>query len=167
MVIVGGYLLVFGCLLISVIYFTMLERKVMRYMQLRKGPKKVFFLGLLTPICDSIKLFFKGFVVVLFSNEIVFLFAPLLSVFFLMVVWVLYPFAFFSKDFYFGVVVFLCVRRLKVYRVLGSGWGSNSKYSLLGSIRGAAQVISYELVLVFVMLVPLVFQSSFSLGSFL
>jgi NADH-ubiquinone oxidoreductase chain 1 len=86
MLIVGGYLLVFGCLLISVIYFTMLERKIMSYMQLRKGPKKVFFLGLLTPICDSVKLFFKGFVIVLFSNEVVFLFSPLLSVFFLMVV---------------------------------------------------------------------------------
>ena len=161
------FLLVIVSVLVSVLYFTMLERKLMSYIQLRKGPNKVGFLGLFTPIADAVKLFFKHMGVVLKGKEILFILSPVFSVIFLLMVWVLYPF-FESKNlFWYGFVIFMCISRVNVYSVLGSGWGRNSKYSLLGSVRGLAQVISYEVLLVFISFFPVCFQGTYFLYSFL
>lgn len=161
------FLLVIVRVLVSVLYFTMFERKFMRYIQLRKGPNKVGFLGLFTPVADAIKLFFKHMGMVLNRNEVLFVLSPVFAVVFLFLVWCLYPF-FNSKNlFWYGFVIFMCVRSVKVYCVLGSGWGRKSKYSLLGSVRGLAQVISYEVIFVFISFFPVCFQGSYFLYSFL
>lgn len=78
-----------------------------------------------------------------------------------------YPLPFFNKVFIYGFIIFVCISRLSVYSTLGSGWGSNSKYSLLGALRGAAQTISYEVVFIFISFFPLCFQGGFFLYSFL
>nr|UKA77687.1 NADH dehydrogenase subunit 1 [Platydemus manokwari] len=162
-----NFLLVIVSVLVSVLYFTMLERKLMSYIQLRKGPNKVGFLGLFTPIADAVKLFFKHMGVVLNGNEILFILSPVFSVIFLLMVWVLYPFFESNNLFWYGFVIFMCISSVNVYSVLGSGWGSNSKYSLLGSVRGLAQVISYEVLLVFISFFPVCFQGTYFLYSFL
>ena len=160
-------LLIVVSVLITVLYFTMFERKLMRYIQLRKGPKKVGILGLFTPISDAIKLFFKNIGLVLKSKEIIFILSPVFSVVFLFLVWFLYPFFSSNNMFWYGYIIFMCVSSINVYCILGSGWGSNSKYSLLGSVRGLAQVISYEILFVFISFFPLCFQGSFFLFNFI
>nr|UHA56317.1 NADH dehydrogenase subunit 1 [Humbertium sp. MNHN JL090] len=153
--------------IICVLFFTMFERKFLSYVQLRKGPNKVGFLGLITPLADTIKLVLKTSSVIISSNGILFFVGPFLSIFILFLLWSIFPFFFFSNIFFFGFVVFFCLSSLNVYSVLSSGWGSNSKYSMLGAFRGVAQVVSYEIILIFVAFFPLCSQGSYNMFSFL
>lgn len=138
----------------------------MGYIQIRKGPNKVGFLGILNPVSDTVKLFFKSRSKVVFSNIYFFWLSPLISVLILFFIWCLFPF--FSSFVFvrYGFLIFMAIKGLNVYCVLWSGWSSNSKYSLLGSIRGSAQIISYEILFIFLSLLPITFQFSLSFFRF-
>nr|UHA56305.1 NADH dehydrogenase subunit 1 [Diversibipalium sp. MNHN JL281] len=153
--------------IVCVLFFTMFERKVLSYMQLRKGPNKVGFVGLGTPLADTIKLLIKLSSLTSTSNVLVYYVGPVVAIFVLFVVWGMFPFVCFNNIFAYGFVVFLCLSSLNLYSVLGSGWGSNSKYSMLGAFRGVAQIVSYEVVLIFVSFFPISFQGGYMLHGFL
>ena len=161
------WLLVFVKVLISIPFLTLLERKVLRYIQRRKGPKKVSYMGLLQPIRDGAKLVLKELGTPKMAKIILFWVSPILSFFLMILAWSVFPSPFLYFSFNLGVVFFLCIASLQVYTLLGSGWGSNSKYALLGSVRGAAQTISYEVSLIFIILFPCSFEFSYNFSSFL
>nr|YP_009711069.1 NADH dehydrogenase subunit 1 [Bipalium kewense]QGI24379.1 NADH dehydrogenase subunit 1 [Bipalium kewense] len=153
-------------LLLCVLFFTMFERKFMSYIQLRKGPNKVGFLGILTPVADTVKLVIKTSSIVISSNQLLFFFGPFLAIFVLFLMWSIMPFFFFNNVYFFSLVVFFCLSSINVYSVLSSGWGSNSKYSMLGAFRGVAQVISYEIILIFVGFFPICSHGGYQMFSF-
>jgi len=154
-------------LLISIPLLTLIERKILRYSQNRKGPKKAGIGGILQPIRDGFKLILKNFPILYFRKKLIFFFLPFLSFFLMVVCWKFFPFFYkpFSKK--FSVLIILCLSSLSVYIILFSGWARNSKYSLIGSIRGAAQKISYEISLIFIILFPCCFKFSLNLNLFL
>jgi len=161
------WLLVFVNILISIPFLTLLERKVLRYIQSRKGPKKVSFMGLLQPISDGAKLVLKELGTPKMAKIVLFWLSPIISFFLMILAWAVFPSPFLFYSLNLGVVFFLCIARLQVYTLLGSGWGSKSKYALLGSIRGAAQTISYEVSLIFIILFPCSFEFRYNFISFL
>nr|YP_009912620.1 NADH dehydrogenase subunit 1 [Obrimoposthia wandeli]QLJ92326.1 NADH dehydrogenase subunit 1 [Obrimoposthia wandeli] len=161
-----NYIFLVVSVLLSVVFITMLERKIMSYIQIRKGPNKVGFLGLLTPLADAIKLLVKYSFQPGNTNIFVFWTSSLFSVILLFTVWFFFPVGDSNNNFYFGLLVFFCVSSLNVYSNLGSGWGSNSKYSLLGSLRGAAQVISYEVGFIFLVFFLVVWVGNYNLFFF-
>lgn len=135
-------------------FFTLYERKILSYIQNRKGPKKVRVLGILQPILDGVKLILKegGFVRV--SNIVLFFFRSFLTFILMIFMWILFPVFYGGYYILLGVIGFLCISSLNVYGLIGCGFSRKSKYSLLGGIRGAAQVVSYEVRLFFVILFP-------------
>nr|UHA56296.1 NADH dehydrogenase subunit 1 [Diversibipalium multilineatum] len=166
MVIVVNWFMVIVSLLVCVLFFTMFERKFMSYIQLRKGPNKVGFLGMLTPVADTIKLVIKTSTIVVSGNQLLFFFGPFLSIFILFILWSVMPFVFFNNIYFFSLVIFFCLSSINVYSILSSGWGSNSKYSMLGAFRGVAQVISYEIILIFVSFFPICGHGGYNMYSF-
>ncbi|MFQ3307041.1 MAG: NADH-quinone oxidoreductase subunit H [Candidatus Midichloriaceae bacterium] len=135
-------------LLISVAYLTLAERKIIGWMQLRKGPNRTGFLGLLQPIADALKLLFKEPLIPKGSDKILFILAPIITFSLAMVGWAVIPIdTFVIADLNIGVMYLLAISSLGVYGVIIAGWASNSKYAFLGAIRSAAQMISYELVI--------------------
>ena len=139
-----GSFFVYLMVLISISFFTLLERKILGYAQLRKGPNKVGFMGLLQPFSDALKLFTKELNVPIISNVTPFLFSPVIGLFLALILWFIYPSSSCVSVVSFSVLLFLCVSSLSVYVTLIAGWSSNSKYALLGSLRRVAQTISYE-----------------------
>jgi len=138
--------------LIGVAFLTLLERKVLRYTQLRVGPNKLGLLGILQPFSDGVKLFSKEEINPIKSNFFMFWISPSFGFSVSLLLWSLYVCNVGFLDFEFRVLFFLCCVAVGVYGLIFSGWSSNSKYSLLGSLRAVAQTISYEIVIAFIFL---------------
>lgn len=147
-----GSLLLIICVIVGVAFLTLLERKVLGYIQIRKGPNKVGFIGIPQPFSDAIKLFTKEQTYPLISNYLTYYFSPIFSLFLSLFIWLCIPYLVKLYSFNLGVLFFLCCTRIGVYTVIIAGWSSNSNYALLGGLRAVAQTISYEVRLALIIL---------------
>jgi NADH-quinone oxidoreductase subunit H len=139
-------------LLVAVAYFTIAERKIMGIIQRRKGPNVIGFVGLLQPLADGLKLFAKETILPYNSNITVFLFAPVITFILSLIGWAVVPFSeqIVLADLNVGMLYILAISSLSVYGIVMAGWSSNSKYPFLGALRSAAQMISYEISIGFI-----------------
>nr|YP_009974951.1 NADH dehydrogenase subunit 1 [Platynereis bicanaliculata]QNJ33925.1 NADH dehydrogenase subunit 1 [Platynereis bicanaliculata] len=159
-------IIIFICALLAMAFFTLLERKILGYIQLRKGPNKVGISGIPQPMADALKLFTKEMSIPVNANSMPFVMSPMLALLLALMVWSLYPYSGTPFLLKWGVMMFLCISSMNVYTTLFSGWASNSKYALLGALRSIAQTISYEVSMALVILSPMVLISSLSLNVF-
>lgn len=153
-------------LMIAVAYTTYAERKVIGYMQVRIGPNRVGYFGLLQPLADGIKLLMKEIIIPSKSNKVLFLIAPVLTIAPAFAAWAVVPFdmSMVLADVDAGLLYILAMTSVAVYGVIVAGWASNSKYAFLGSLRSAAQIVSYEIAMGFALVGVLMCANSLNLG---
>ncbi len=152
-------------LLLAVAYLTLLERRVMGFMQMRWGANVVGPFGLLQPLADGAKLFLKETIIPTGANRVVFVIAPMLTFILAFIAWAVIPFddGLVLSDINVGVLYLFAISSLGVYGIVMAGWASNSRYAFLGALRSAAQMVSYEVSIGFVMVTVLVVVGSLNL----
>nr|YP_010515079.1 NADH dehydrogenase subunit 1 [Narcine timlei]UXL87065.1 NADH dehydrogenase subunit 1 [Narcine timlei] len=153
-------------ILLATAFLTLLERKILGYMQLRKGPNIIGPYGLLQPIADGLKLFTKEPIQPSFSSKMLFLLSPTLALTLALLMWMPLPLPHAIININLGLLFILAISSLTVYTILASGWASNSKYALMGALRAVAQTISYEVTLGLILLSMIIMSGGFTLHTF-
>jgi len=151
--------------LVSVAYLTLAERKVMAAMQARKGPNVVGPFGLMQPFADAVKMLMKETIIPTGANRILFILAPLLTMTLAMIAWAVIPVndGWAIANINVGILYLFAISSLGVYGIVIAGWASNSKYAFLGALRSAAQMVSYEVSMGFVIVTVLLCAGSLNL----
>ena len=165
-VIVFYILLIVLPLLTAMAYLTYAERKIIGAMQLRQGPMTVGPYGLLQPLADGVKLFFKETVIPTGANKLVFVFAPMITFILALIGWAVIPFGegLVLADINVGILYLLAISSLGVYGIIMAGWASNSRYAFLGALRSSAQMISYEIAIGLIIINVLITAGSLNLS---
>lgn len=158
-------IVIVGPLMLAVAYLTYAERKVIGYMQVRLGPNRVGFKGLLQPIADGLKLLMKEIIIPSGANKFLFVLAPVLTIAPALAAWAVVPFSpeLVLANVDAGLLYILAITSMGVYGVIIAGWASNSKYAFLGSLRSAAQIVSYEIAMGFALVGVLMASQSLNL----
>jgi len=166
LIIIGQIVAIVVPLMVAIAYLTLAERKVIAAMQLRKGPNVVGPFGLLQPIADGVKLLFKETVIPSGANRVVFVVAPMVTFVLSLVAWAVIPFDFglVLANINVGILYLFAISSLGVYGIIMAGWASNSKYAFLGALRSAAQMVSYEVAIGFVIISVLMCVGSLNLS---
>lgn len=152
-------------LLVSIAFFTLVERKFLGYCQLRKGPNKPRFLGLPVPLADAVKLFSKEQIPPHISNKVPFYIAPALALFLAIMLGNLIPSPYSLNIIAYSAPLFSAISSLNVYATLTAGWARNSKYAIMGTVRGISQTISYEVGISLCILFALIIINTLSLST--
>jgi len=158
-----SWLVTIVSIIIMIPFLTLLERKILSYIQTRKGPKKVRFLGLLQPITDGVKLVLKESGHKIRTKKKIFWISPLFNFFFMLLFFIIFCPIYPRFSLKLGILGYVCISSLMVYTILGSGWRRKSKFAFLGRLRGASQIISYEISLFVLIFFPCLIKKRYKL----